>query len=155
MTNTWSAPTSLAAWILGCVMLALLAACASPAPDEEKIRQRLDDMVTALSERNTRAVMAPLADDFSAETWNLDQRGIRLILQRELRAHERLRARIFDLSVDLHGDDRASAQFQVVLTGGSRLLPERGRWFQVRSGWRRDGADWMLISLSWEDAIAR
>ncbi|MFU8833063.1 MAG: hypothetical protein ACNA7J_13055 [Wenzhouxiangella sp.] len=142
-------------WILAGVMLVLLTACVSPAPDEEQIRQRLDDMATALAERNARAVMAPLADDFSAETWDLDQRGIRLVLQRELRAHQRLRARIFDLSVEMHDHDRASAQFHVVLTGGSGLLPEQGRWYRARTGWRRDGPDWMLIALSWEDAIAR
>jgi hypothetical protein len=42
----------------------------------------------------------------------------------------------------------------VVLTGGSGLVPERGRWYKARTGWRRDGSDWMLISVSWENAIA-
>ncbi len=153
----WQGPLSAITGLL--VLLALLAlvltGCAPPAPDEEQIRQRLDDMAEGLADRNVRAVMAPLADDFSAETWNLDPRGVRLLLQREMRAHERLRARIRDFSVELHGEDRASAEFQVIVTGGSGLIPERGRWYRVSTGWRREGSDWMLISASWEDVVGQ
>ncbi len=141
--------------VLIAVLAALTAACSPPPPDEQQILDRLDQMTTALAERNARATLAPLAEDFSGETWNLDQRAIRLLLQRELRSHERLRARLFDIDVELHGDDRASATFQLVLTGGSGMLPERGRWFQVQTGWRRDDGEWMLISAAWEDVIGR
>ncbi|TVQ36535.1 MAG: hypothetical protein EA370_08040 [Wenzhouxiangella sp.] len=141
------------AGLLVLLLAMVLSACAPPLADEEQIRQRLDEMVDGLAERNARAVLAPLADDFSAETWNLDPRGVRLLLQREMRAHERLRARIHDFSVDLHGQDRASAEFRVILTGGSGLIPERGRWYRVRTGWRLEGSDWMMISASWEDVV--
>jgi hypothetical protein len=135
------------------VSTSLLTACSSDDPDQEQILSRIDEMVEALAERNARAFMAPLAEDFTAQTQNLDPRGIRLLLNREMRAHERLRARVFDRSVTLHGNDRATVEFQAVLTGGSGLVPERGRWYRVRTGWRKDGSDWMLISASWE-AIA-
>ena len=81
-------------------LLLLIVACAPPPPDEQQILDRLDEMTEALAERNARAALAPLAEDFSGETWNLDQRGIRLILQRELRASDRLRARLFDIDVE-------------------------------------------------------
>jgi hypothetical protein len=137
------------------VALFLLAGCSPPSSDEEQIRQRLDDMVQALADRNARAFMAPIAEDFGSETWNLDLRGVRLLLQREMRAHDRLRARLVDVSVQMHGEDRASAEFNAILTGGSGLIPHRGGWYQVRTGWRRDGNDWMLISASWEEVIRR
>lgn len=136
-------------------LLFLLAACGAPSTDEEQIRQRLDDMVEALAESNARAFMAPIAEDFGSDTWNLDLRGVRLLLQREMRAHERLRARLVDVSVQMHGEDRASAEFNAILTGGSGLIPHRGGWYQVKTGWRRDGNDWMLISASWEEVIRR
>lgn len=133
----------------------LLTGCGPPAPDQEQIDQRIDDMIQALADRNARAFMAPLADDFDAETWNMDPRGVRLLLNREMRSHERLRARVFDRSIELHGDDRATVDFQAIVTGGSGLIPERGRWYQVRTGWRKDGSDWMLISASWEAIAGR
>lgn len=135
--------------------LVLLAGCAVPGSDEEQIRQRLDDMVQALADRNARAFLAPLAEDFGAETWNLDPRGVRLLLQREMRAHDRLRARLVDVSIQMHGTDRATAEFNAILTGGSGLIPHRGGWYRVSTGWRRDGNDWMMISASWEEVIRR
>jgi hypothetical protein len=133
----------------------LLSGCGAPPPDEEQIRARIDGMVEALAERNGRRVLAPLAEDFTAETWDMDRRGMRLLLEREMRAHQRLAARVYDLSVEIHEGSRASAEFQVILTGGSGLIPQRGRWYKVRTGWRLDGSDWMLISASWEDVIGR
>lgn len=148
-------PTALCRVLLLSLTTLLLAACSPPAADEEQIRQRVDDMAKGLADGSVRAVMAPLADDFSAETWSLDPRGVRLLLQREMRAHERLRARIGDFSVELHGEDRASAEFQVILTGGSGLIPQRGRWYRVSTGWRREGSDWMMISARWEDVVGQ
>lgn len=137
------------------ISLVLLAGCTDSGSDEDQIRQRLNDMVEALAERNTRAFVAPLAEDFGAETWNLDPRGVRLLLQREMRAHDRLRARLVDVSVQMHGTDRAIADFNAILTGGSGLIPHRGGWYQVRTGWRHDDGEWMLISASWEEVIRR
>lgn len=136
------------------VPVLVLVACARPA-DEDRIRQHLDAMIDALADQNARAFMAPLADDFSADTWNLDRRGARLLLNREMRAHQRIRVRLFDIQVDLVTDDRASASFQAVLTGGSGLIPEQGSWYRVSTGWRREGSDWELITASWERVAGR
>lgn len=137
------------------LVVACLAACGPPAPDEEQIRQRIDGMTTALAEGNARALMAPLADDFGTETWNMDPRAVRLLIQREMRASTRLRARVFDMDVTVHGNQRASAEFQAVLTGGSGLIPDRQGWYRFRTGWRKDDGEWMLISAAWEEVIQR
>jgi hypothetical protein len=136
-------------------MTLALTACGPAAPDEERIREAILGMAQALAESDVRGFLAPLADDFSGVTWDLDERGARLLLQRELRARERLRARVFDISVELRGESRAVADFQVVLTGGSGLIPETGRWYRVESGWRLDGNDWKLVSAQWEAVAGR
>lgn len=134
--------------------LLLMAACTRP-DDETRIRQHIDSMSAALSAADSRAFMGPLAEDFTAETWDLDRRAVQLLLLREFRAHQRIRARLFDLEVDLFDDDRASARFQAVLTGGSGLIPEQGSWYRVSTGWRRQGGDWELISARWEHVAGR
>jgi hypothetical protein len=111
-------------------------------------------MTVALEEREASRVFAPLADDFVGETWDLDIRALRMILRREMLAHDQLRARLFDIEVDLLSSDRARVGFQVLLTGGSGLVPSEGRWFEVETGWRLDD-DWKLISARWEDVIGR
>ena len=141
---------------LACLCLVgLLVACGPPAPDEERIRTRIDDMASALADGNVRALMAPLADDFGAETWNMDPRAVRLLVQRELRASNRLRARVFDIDVEVHDHQRATAEFQAVLTGGSGLIPDRRGWYRFRTGWRKDDDEWMLISAAWEEILQR
>lgn len=137
------------------VVVLLLAACGQRAADDEQIRSRISEMTTALTERNARAFMAPIADDFSATHWEMDRRGARLLLNREMRAHQQLRARVFDIDVELHGQDRASVTLHAVLTGGSGIIPDTGRWYRVDTGWRKEGSDWMLISARWESIVER
>ena len=132
-----------------------LVACGPAAPDEERVRGEIRGMAEALADGDVRGVLSPLADDFSGVTWNMDERGARLLLQRELRAHEQLRARVFDIDVEIRGQDRAMATFQVVLTGGSGMIPDTGRWYRVESGWRLDGNDWKLVSAEWEPVAGR
>lgn len=132
----------------------LMLGCAPAPPDEERIRSVLEGMTRALEEREASSVLEPLSEDFVGETWDLDVRALRMILRREMLAHERLRARLFDIEVDLLSADRARVSFQVLLTGGSGLVPSEGRWFQVETGWRQDD-DWRLISARWEDVIGR
>lgn len=132
-----------------------LSACGPTGPDEERIRDEIRGMAQALADSDVRGVLSPLADDFAGVTWDLDQRGARLLLQRELRAHEQLRARVIDIDVEMRGESRAVASFQVVLTGGSGLIPDTGRWYRVESGWRLDGNDWKLVSAEWEPVAGR
>lgn len=136
------------------VLLVALPGCRRPAA-EEQIRQTLQAMATAVGDGDARAFMAPVADDFAADTWQLDRRGARLLLNREMRARERVRMRLLDIEVEPAGEDRASAHFHAVLTGGSGLIPDEGGWYRVTTGWRRDGADWELISASWERIAGR
>lgn len=135
--------------------LALLAACAEPPPDEERIRVRIEAMQSDLAEGNARAFLAPIAEDFTAVTRNLDRRAAGLLLRREMLAHESLKARLADLEVALQGEGRAIATMHAVLTGGSGLIPDTGGWYKVTTGWRLDDDEWMLISARWETVAGR
>ena len=146
--------TRLAALLLGGLWLIAATGCAR-APAEEQIRSLLQDMTTAIADGKPGAFLEPIADDFAGDTWQLDRRGARLLLLREMRAHARLRARLVDVQVELVSESRATASFQAVLTGGSGLLPEDGGWYSVRTGWRQNGGDWEMISASWERVIGR
>ncbi len=138
------------------VLLVLgLTGCGASTPDQEQIRAEIRGMAEALADGNVRGVLAPISDDFTGVTWDLDRRGARLLLLRELRAHQQLRARVFDIEIDVRGEDRAVASMHAVLTGGSGLIPDTGRWYRVDTGWRRDGRDWMLVSAEWEPVAGR
>lgn len=141
--------------LLALAALVLLVACGPEAPDEERIRAQIQAMQTALSEGNVRAFVAPIADDFTASTRNLDRRAARLLLRREMLVHDRLKARLADIEVTMQGEGRATATMHAVTTGGSGLIPETGGWYRVTTGWRLDDGEWMLISASWETVAGR
>lgn len=143
-----------AVW-LPILSIALLSACAEPPPAEQQIRNRIEGMQSDLAEGDRRAFMAPIAEDFSAATRNLDRRAAGLLLRREMLAHESLKARLFDTEVELRGEGRATATMHAVLTGGSGLVPDTGSWYRVTTGWRLDNGDWMLISARWETVAGR
>ncbi len=147
-----------AGWRRTCLLMALalvLCACSRSGTDEEQIRAQIRAMTEALESGNARAFVDGLADDFTGTTWNLDQRAVRLLLRREMMAHERIRARVFDIDVEMTGSERARVSFHAVVTGGSGLVPDTGRWWRVETGWRKDGGQWQVISASWEPVVGR
>lgn len=133
----------------------LLPGCGEDAPAEERIRERIEAMKTALVDEDVGDFMAPVAVDFAASNLNLDRDGVKLLLRREFIARENLRARTLDTDIRLVGEDRAVATFQAVVTGGSGLIPDDGEWLDMETGWRRDDDDWLLISASWQRAGGR
>lgn len=125
-------------------------ACAPRPADEEIILAHLNEMTRALAERETRAFMRPIAEDFTGITWDLDRQAAMQLLRREMLIRQQIRVHLVNVDVELRGDDRAVAVFHAILIGGSGRIPEEGRWFRVESGWRRAGRDWELISAEWE-----
>ena len=53
----WPGMPGAALLVVATLALASLGACSTPAPDEERIRQRLDDMAAGLADRSTRGVL--------------------------------------------------------------------------------------------------
>lgn len=143
-------------WLIaGFILVAQVVSCSSPAPVEEQIRARISMMQKALSDGKARAFMAAVADDFSGPDGHFDRRSAQLLVQREMMAHKRLRARVTNVSVEERGPGRAVAEFDLVATGGSGLLPEAAGWYRVQTGWRVDGRRWMLVSASWRRVAGR
>jgi hypothetical protein len=135
--------------------LMLLVACGEPPPPEQRIRERIESMQTALEEGSASDFLDPLAEDFVAATRDLDRRAAAFLLRRELLAHQRLKARLVDIDVELQGERRATATFNAITTGGSGLIPDTGGWYRVTTGWRLDDDEWMLISARWETVAGR
>ena len=73
---------------------------------------------------------------------------------RVMREKRRLRAQLFPIYVQQKGGlqppTQASAQFNILVTGGAGLLPDSGQLFAVETDWILDGGDWLLIRADWE-----
>lgn len=143
-------------WVvmLGLGLSAGLVGCGKAPPAQAGIQAQIERMQDALEDNQPRAFLAVLADDFSAPVAGLhegmDQRAAGLMLRRELQARQRVKARIMGLAVTEHGPERAEAEFNLLLTGGSGLLSQSAGWYSVTTGWRLEDKEWKMISARWE-----
>jgi hypothetical protein len=141
----------LSATAYACVAVALSACRHTPA--DQAIRDTIAKMQAAGDKQDVSGVMKPVAEDFAGrgdDEINLDRKQLQqfLVLLRMQNGGE-VHARLGSITVNLQGTERATADFTMLVTGGSGLIPKDGQMEQVRTGWRLDHGDWKLISADW------
>ncbi|MCD9030349.1 nuclear transport factor 2 family protein [Luteimonas sp. Y-2-2-4F] len=133
--------------------LALLAACART-PPEEALRQTVDAMQAAVSERDAAAFSAHLAEDFVGPG-GMDRDAARRMAALYFLQHARVGLDTGPLTIEM-GEGHATVRFTAAATGGGgRLLPDAGQVYQVRTGWRLEDGDWRLTSAEWTTVLGR
>jgi hypothetical protein len=134
------------------VMLALLCAC-SRTPDEQRIRESITTMQQAMEERNPRAFLAYVSEDFIGNSADFDRAALANLLRIEVFRNDQVRMMLGPIDIDLQ-DDRATAHVTATFMGGSGgLLPEHGAIYDITSGWKRDGGKWVCYSGRWEQKL--
>lgn len=139
-------------WLSAFSAMLLLTAC-HRVPDEQRIREAVAAMQTAMKTRDPRAFMAFVATDFTGNDGQVDRDGLHNLLRAQVLRNESVGVTLGPVNVDLQGD-RATVHVTATFTGGSGgLLPERGSIYSITSGWRRDGAGWKCFNASWEQKL--
>lgn len=138
-------------WLLVLAVLAtLLAGCSRETPDM-RLRASVEQMHSALEERDPAGFMEYVAADFSGNG-GMDRAALHNLLRAQLLANARIGATLGPLQVQLH-DDHATVRFHVVLTGSdNRVLPERAGGYSVTSGWRDEDGHWRAYYADWRAA---
>ena len=136
---------------LGAVLASLLlTACAGSLTVEQQIIATLRDMEVAAEAGEHFEFMKYVADDFQGQLGSMDRQGFHRFMIFQINQHRRLQAQFFPIHVKETGEDRATANFSLLVTGGGGLLPESGRVFEVDTEWFKDGGDWLLSRADWE-----
>jgi hypothetical protein len=134
--------------LLLCVIALGLAGCGGD-PDEAALRERIDALQVAGEAGEIGTLMDAIADDFTGRGGSYDRLQLRAMLTALTRRHQDIGVTRLNTSVEMRGA-HASATLQLLLTGGSGgLLPEQGRAMELRTRWRVDGGEWMLIEADW------
>ena len=128
----------------------LLIACAETLSVEQQIIATLRNMEYAAEEGEHFEFMAYVADSFSGQQGSMDRRGFHRFMIFQINQNRRLQAQFFPIYVRETGENRASAHFRLLVTGGGGMLPDRGQLFAVETRWLRDGGDWMLANADWK-----
>lgn len=138
---------------LAWVTFVLLGAACSRTPDDQRIRQTIAAMQQAMEQRDPRAFMTHVADDFVGNEAEFDREALHNLLRAEVLRNDAIGVTLGPLDIDLQGD-RATVRLTATVTGGSGgLLPEHGAIYTIRSGWRRQGRDWLCFSAEWKQEL--
>lgn len=130
----------------------LLAACSGSLTVEQQVIATLRNMEVAAESGEHFDFMAYVAEDFQGQLGGMDRQAFHRFMIFQMNQHRRLQARFFPIHVRETGEDRATANFDLLVTGGGGLLPESGRLFSVDTAWFKDGGDWLLTRADWEPA---
>ena len=128
----------------------LLVACGQELSVEQQIIATLRNMENAAEQGAHFEFMGYLADTFSGQQDTMNRREFHRFMIFQINKNRRLQAHFLPISVQEAGIDMANAQFQILVTGGGGLLPERGQLFAVKTFWQRIDGDWMLIRADWQ-----
>jgi len=156
MARKADSPVPARRWFSKAVLASLLvvAAACHRTPGEQAIRDTIAAMEAAGDKQDMEGVMKPVADDFTGrgdDAINLDRKQLQqLLVLIRMQNGGQVHAKLGPITVALQGSDRATADFTMLVTGGSGLIPDSSQMEQVRTGWRLEHGDWRLISAEWK-----
>jgi len=130
----------------------LLVACGDKLSVEQQIIATLRNMEVAAEEGEHLDFITYVADSFEGQYGSMARRDFHRFMIFQINQHRRLRAQFFPIYVQDLENGRASAHFQLLVTGGAGLVPESGQIYDVETHWIRDGGDWLLDKADWEPA---
>jgi len=128
----------------------LLVACTEDLSVEQQIIATLQVMEEAAEQGQHLDFIGHVADSFSGQQGSMDRRGFHRFMIFQINQNRRLHAQFLPIFVKESGEEKASAHFRLLVTGGAGLLPESGQLFDVETGWILDGDDWLLEKAAWQ-----
>ena len=132
----------------GMVIGALVLAACSRSPDEQRLRDAVAAMEAAIEAGEPGDVVEHVAEDFSGQGGQMDQRQLRAVLVAQTLRHQNIEVLLGSLDIRMFGD-RATVKVNVVATGG-QWLPETGRQIALESHWRFEGGEWICFRADWQ-----
>ncbi len=106
---------------------------------------------SAAAAKDSDRFFGHFAEDFAGSE-GMDRDNFRRYVQLIWLRHKDIGVQMGPLDVKML-DQRATVNFTVALSGGQGLIPEQGQIYQVQTGWRLDGDEWVLISATWKPAL--
>jgi hypothetical protein len=133
--------------------LLLIAAACQRTPPEEALRARMSVLESAIDARDAGALRDFLADDFIGPG-GMDGTGARRLAQGLFLRYRDIGTRLGPLDVQVQ-EQHATVRFDAIVTGGAgSLLPDSGQVYDVRTAWRLEGGEWVLVSAEWAPGMA-
>jgi len=118
-------------------------------PDElDVLKQRINDLVSAIEKHDEQGLTEFLAKDFSAKK-GLNKAQFFLFARYHFKKNKNVLVTVIEKDVTLT-KKQADVTAKVLLIGYNEWLPERGQLYNVASRWKKEGGDWVMSRLRWE-----
>ncbi|MEO8010154.1 MAG: nuclear transport factor 2 family protein [Dokdonella sp.] len=135
------------------LMSCLAVVACSRTPDEQRIRESIEQMQTAMQEKQPRDFMRTVADDFTGANGSVDREALHNLLRAQVIGNASIGVTLGPLQIDVQ-DQRATVRVTATFTGGNgRWIPQRGAVYAITSGWRKDDDEWVCVNAQWEQAL--
>ena len=137
--------------LLVALLVSVLAlGCSDERTVDQQIIATLESMEIAAEDGQHLDFMGYVAESFSGQQGSMERRDFHRFMLFQMNQNRRLEARFFPIEVQAQSESSASAAFNMLITGGSGLLPERGQLFEVKTSWVKQGSDWLLVEANWQ-----
>jgi len=135
-------------WLLGAILV-FLAAC-RPAPSmEQQIIATMESMEMEAEQGRHFDFISHVADDFRGQQGAMERQDLQRIIIFQINRHRHLHAQLLPINIHKDGENTATAQFHILVSGGNGLLPENGQLYAVNSKWIRQDGEWLLQAANW------
>lgn len=133
--------------------LAMMAGC-SRTPPEQELRRAVADLEQAIESRDVSRLVDGLSEDF-AGVEGMDRQQARRLAQGMFLRHPTISINTGPMTIQVQ-DQRASIEFVASVAGGSgAMLPDSMQMYRVKTGWRREGSQWLLVGAQWTPELSR
>lgn len=125
------------------------AGCSQPLTTEQQVIAVIRDMEARIEDAERRPFMNHVADEFNGQDGTVNRDELRGLVLYQLNKYQRLSAQLFPIRVTETGEERASAKFRALITGGANWLPENGQIYDFDTEWSKASGEWMLVRANW------
>jgi hypothetical protein len=158
-SNTNKSRFTIAALIVGAVIIAAYMLYPKPKGDEEAIRLVISDMAVAVEEGDVRGFMSHVSERY-ADDYGNDRNAIKaFIFMKVLRGGD-INIFIRGLKLEIDGT-RALGDLNVIMTSNAEvksiadILPEDSAGYSFSIVFEKEGKDWMVLNAEWKNIGAR
>lgn len=115
--------------------------------DEAALKQRINDLVKVIETHNEKDIPDFLSPDFMAGN-NSNKENFNLFIRYHLQRNRNISIVRANQKISFHGT-MADVTADILLTGASGWLPQRGQKYRVESRWKKERDTWQIQRLRW------
>lgn len=136
--------------VVGFGLITALSGCNGRDP-EVTLARSINELETAIQSKDASHATDFLHDQFTAQSTN-NREWAWQTMKASFMMYQNVNVTVLNrrTTIDAHNKTRATVEADVFLAGIESTFPDKMGLYHVSSEWRRDGNQWKMITLKWE-----